>query len=132
MLSHLMHDAKRNMRCLVVTLLDLKNAFGEVHHNLIRASLAFHNVPSLFIDIFNNIYTGSRVKIAVNDEWTDEILVERGVLQGDPCSPLLFNICFSTLMLTLSKPELNGMAIYGEVKIPLIDAPGYSSRMMQR
>jgi hypothetical protein len=104
-----MHDAKRNMRCLVVTLLDLKNAFGEVHHNLIRASLAFHNVPSLFIDIFNNIYTGSRVKIAVNDEWTDEILVERGVLQGDPCSPLLFNICFNTLMLTLSKPELKGL-----------------------
>ena len=77
MLSHLMYEAKRNMRCLVVTLLDLKNAFGEVHHNLIRASLQFHHVPKMFTKIISNIYSGSKVKIAVNDEWTHQIVVER-------------------------------------------------------
>ena len=94
---------------LVITLLDLENAFGEVHHNLIRASLQFHHVPKMFTEIISNIYSGSTVRIAVNDKWTDQIVVERGVLQGDPCSPLLFNICFNTLMLTLSKPELRGL-----------------------
>ena len=95
------------MRTVVITLLDLKNAFGEV--NLIRSCLNFHHVSSLFAEIFNSIYCNSRASIAVNNQWTESVAVERGVLQGDPCSPLLFNICFNTLMLTLSKPELKGL-----------------------
>ena len=55
MLTHAIKDAKRHSRSLVVTLLDLKNAFGEVDHNLIRSS---------------------------------------------------FNLCFNTLMRTLSKQSL--------------------------
>ena len=43
--------------------------------------------------------------VAVNKECTRSIQVGRGVLQGDPCSPLLFNICFNTLMLTLKQPK---------------------------
>jgi len=109
MLSYLMHDAKRNMRTVVITLLDLKNAFGEAHHNLIRSCLNFHHVPSLFTEIFNSIYCNYRASIAVNYQRSESIAVERGVLQGDPCSPLLFNICFNTLMLTISKPEVKGL-----------------------
>src|SRR6218665_376790 len=30
-------------------------------------------------------------------------------LQGDPCSPLMFNLCFNTLMKTLSKPEFKSL-----------------------
>ena len=29
-----------------MTLLDLKNAFGEVHHNLIKSVLSYHHIPS--------------------------------------------------------------------------------------
>ena len=106
-----MNDAKRNMRCVLTTLLDLKNAFGEVHHNLIRSSLKYHHVPNFFTDIFNIIYTHiySHVSISVNNKWTEKLIVERGILQGDPCSPLLFNVCFNTLMHTLSKLELKGL-----------------------
>ena len=39
-LTHLLREAKRHQRSIVVTLLDLKNAFGEVSHKLIFASLA--------------------------------------------------------------------------------------------
>ena len=35
---------------------------------------------------------------------TQPIRIEKGVLQGDPSSPLLFNMCFNTLMLTLDQP----------------------------
>ena len=35
--------------------------------------------------------------------------VNQGVLQGDPCSPLLFNICFNTLMKTLDQPRFKNL-----------------------
>ena len=39
-----------------------------------------------------------------NGQLTDMILVKRGVLQDDPCSPLLFNLCFNSLMRLLESP----------------------------
>lgn len=109
LLSQIILDAKRKSRGLIVTLLDLKNAFGEVHHDLIRASLNYHHLPSICTDIFNSIYHGSSIFVAVKNEWTSQLMVERGVLQGDPCSPLMFNLCFNTLMKTLSKPEFKSL-----------------------
>ena len=45
--------------------------------------------------------------------------MERGVLQGDPCSPLLFNLCFNLLMQTLAKPELSNLGfIWGPQHTP--------------
>src|SRR6218665_3050943 len=51
--------------------------------------------------IFSIAYTETRQYnyVAVNKGWTSQLKVKRGVLQGDPLSPLLFNLCFNTLML---------------------------------
>ena len=112
-----MRDSKKHSRGLVVTLLDLKNAFGEVNHNLIRTALAFHHVPDSFVQLFNSIYSEASTSVSINSKRTKNIPVNRGVLQGDPCSPLLFNLCFNTLMLTLNKPELNKLGtIWGPKK----------------
>ena len=45
-LSNIINQARLKQRSLTVTLLDLKNAFREVHHNLIRCVLQYHHVPS--------------------------------------------------------------------------------------
>ena len=34
-MSYLINQARARQRSIVITLLDIKNAFGEVHHNLI-------------------------------------------------------------------------------------------------
>ena len=107
LLTHIMSDAKRHSRGLVITLLDLKNAFGEVQHDLIRTALVYHHVPESFVELFNSIYNGASTSFSIGAKKTRQILVNKGVLQGDPCSPLLFNMCFNTLMVTLNKPELN-------------------------
>ena len=41
-MSHIINKDRIKQRSLVITLLDLKNAFGEVHRNLIRAVLKYH------------------------------------------------------------------------------------------
>jgi len=104
LLAHMMQDAKRKQHSISVTLLDLQNAFGSVHHNLIRASLQYHHVPSIFSNLFEKIYDNAYITVSVQKQWIDPVRVERGVLQGDPSSPLLFNLCFNSLMLTLNEP----------------------------
>ena len=118
-MTHIITDAKRHARSVVITLLDLRNAFGEVHHNLIRSVMEYHHLPSIFRDLFDAIYTDSYVKIAVNKEWTSNLKVTKGVLQGDPCSPLLFNLCFNTLMRILREKKLENLGyIWGQTVIP--------------
>ena len=107
LLAHIMHTAKREQRSICVALLDLKNAFGLIQHSFIRQALKFHFVPQEFIQIFDEIYEKSTISVAVGDTWSDAIKVKRGVLQGDPASPLLFNICINTFLLTINKPELS-------------------------
>ena len=55
-LAHLIRQAKRNQRSFVVTVLDLRNGFGEVHHNLIPAVLPHHHIPDNIIKPIMSIY----------------------------------------------------------------------------
>ena len=104
MLTQLLNEARRHQRSIIVTLLDLRNAFGEVNHKLINLTLQCHHVPKEIIDLIDDIYTDSMISIAHDDENTKFVPVERGVLQGDPCSPLLFN------MIVLQPSHENGDA----------------------
>src|SRR5271165_2952493 len=66
--------------------------------------LQFHHVPAELIQLFKSSYENNYIVVSMDHKITDPIRVERGVLQGDPSSPLLFNLCFNTLMLTLDQP----------------------------
>ena len=87
-LSHIMRDSKRHQRSLVVTLLDLRNAFGEVHHGLIKFALEHHHVPSELIALFSSIYDNFKVQLACNNSLLEAMVVER----GDPASAFIFNL----------------------------------------
>ena len=48
-LAYLIRKAKRRQRSLGVTLLDLRNAFGEVHHHLMPVVLKYHRTPETVV-----------------------------------------------------------------------------------
>lgn len=79
-------------------MLDLKNAFGEVHHNLIQSVLRYHHIPDHMRTLIKSLYTDFQTSIITTDFCTPFITVGRGVLQGDCLSPLLFNMCFNTFI----------------------------------
>ena len=56
------------------------------------------------MQLFWSTYRDNFIVVALDGKSTHPIRVEKGVLQGDPSSPLLFNLCFNTLMLTLDQP----------------------------
>ena len=56
-LAYIIRHAKRKQKTLVVTLLDLKNAFGEVSHSLIPTVLQFHHIPREMQNIISELYS---------------------------------------------------------------------------
>ena len=97
-MAHIINKARTKQRSLIITLLDLKNAFGEVHHNLIYEVLNYHHIPDHIKNIISSLYTDIQTSIITEQFSTPFITVGRGVLQGDCLSPLLFNMSFNTFI----------------------------------
>ena len=97
-MADIINKARTKQRSLVITLLDLKNAFGEVHHNLIQTALDYQHIPDHVKLLVKSLYTGFKTSI-INDEFrTPFVSIGSRVLQGDCLSPLLFNLCFNTFL----------------------------------
>ena len=88
----MIRDAKLKQKSLVITLLDLKNAFGEVQHSLIYTVLRYHHVPDHITSIIRSLYDGFQTSVTTKEYATPFINIEKGVLQGDCLSPLLLNL----------------------------------------
>ena len=97
-LAYLIRQVKRRQRSLVVTLLDLRNAFGEGHHRLIPVVLKYHHMPESVIQLIDSLYRNFCTTVITDSYSTEFMHVEKGVLQGDCLSPLLFNLPVNTFV----------------------------------
>ena len=101
-MANVINQARITQRSLVVTLLDLKNAFDEVHHNLIPEILKYHHISDHIQQLVLSLYSNFQTSIVTNTFQTPFISVGRGVLQGECLSPLTFNLCFTTFICYIS------------------------------
>jgi len=71
-----------NKRDMYVILLDLKNAFGEAHHSLIRFALEHHHIPAENIELIMSRYSGYFLNVTARKcgLQTGPIYVQRGVI----------------------------------------------------
>ena len=97
-MSYLINHARIKRRSLVITLLDLKNAFGKVNHSLITEVLNYHHMPEEIQKLISSLYTDFHISVITKSFATPFILVVRAVWQGDPLSPLTFNLIFNTFI----------------------------------
>ena len=112
LLSYLIDNTRNKQHSVVITLLDLRYAFGEVHHKLIKSVLRFHNIPSHIHELIDNVYQDFRISIATKSFVTKPVIVQKGVFQGDSLSPLLFNMCVNTLFTTLKQKSVKGLGYH--------------------
>ena len=54
-MSQIIHKTRIIHRSVVITLLDFRNALGEVHHNLIPALLKYHHIPDQVQRLINSL-----------------------------------------------------------------------------
>ena len=103
MVNELFNNARRERSNIIAMTIDCTNAFGSVPMKLITSTLRQRGIPETLINIIKDTYEGASTKISTLKGTTERILWRKGVKQGCPLSPLLFNLCLEPLFAAFRK-----------------------------
>ena len=84
-------------RSMTVCWLDLANAHGSAHHDLIHFGLQHYNVPTKQSNLVTDLHCSLQA-LVTSPDWTSQpIPLKTGVYQGDPFSGVIFNTVICTM-----------------------------------
>ena len=98
---------RRKGKDIYITTLDLTNAFGSVSHKMIVDTMKQLGMPEFLIEFVRDTYRDNGTKIITSRGETRRIRIRRGVRQGCPLSPTLFNLCLEPLFKALDTVNKN-------------------------
>lgn len=96
---------------LYCTLVDYRQAFDCINHYLLWTKLGFMGMSRKIICILSSFYSNAVVRVSCNNELTEQINVQNGVLQGDCLSPLLFILYLSDFEKFLKEEGVSGVGV---------------------
>lgn len=97
-LDTILNDARSQLRELHIATLDMAKAFDTVSHNAIYTCGHEKGLPPNMLKYINNLYKDASTVLTVGKRKSEVIKLGRGVRQGDPLSPALFNILLDTVL----------------------------------
>jgi hypothetical protein len=93
---------------LVAIQLDISKAFDMIPHQAINDALTRKGIPKYVANMISRSYNGIQTVITGGTEEV-QIKIRRGVKQGDPLSPFIFNALLEPLILELE--EMKGFQV---------------------
>ena len=106
-LSQLIREAKAGKKNLVITWLDVANAYGSIPHNLIQTALQRAHVPEDVCNLVKDYYSKARIRFTTNRFTTEWQQVEKGIITGCTLSVILFALTMTMLVMSV-KNETKG------------------------
>lgn len=103
----------------VFTILDVTKAFDTLPHSAIGPSLRRKGIPECIVQLILKMYSECTTTVKAANKEAVTIKLLRGVKQGDPLSPLLFNLCMERL-LELIEENTDGINIRDELRIAIL------------
>jgi exonuclease III len=79
-------------------LLDFMKAYDRVNSKYLKAVLTAFAVPPTLVNTIINFFFQTKLKINVNGYLTDTVSQTCGIRQGDPLSPIIFNLALEPLL----------------------------------
>ena len=102
---------------LYACFVDFRKAFDSLSHPKLFLKLRKNKINGNILKLLQNIYKKSECSVRINGKLTQFFAYEKGVIQGNPLSPILFNIYVNDLFQELGKANKNPVTIYGNTKI---------------
>jgi len=81
--------------------IDYSHAFDSIIRESILTSLHSNKISPKLINLIKLTLENTTVKVKVNNNYTSDFRVDIGVKQGDPLSPILFNLIIDTVLTQL-------------------------------
>ena len=105
-----LREAKFGKRQIVVSWIDLANAYGSVRHNLVQFALNWYHVP-VFIQHLIFDYYEKLSAVVITPNWsTEPFSFDIGLFQGCVLSTILFDCVFQLLLDFLQPLESLGFS----------------------
>ncbi|KAG0928928.1 hypothetical protein G6F57_012969 [Rhizopus arrhizus] len=82
----------------IALLLDQEKAYDRVHSTYLRACLLRFGFPTQFVECITPLFFNTSLCVKVNGFLSTAFAQERGLRQGDPLSPFLFNLALEPLL----------------------------------
>ena len=97
-LLNVLSDAKTNEQNLYMLYVDFSSAFNTIDHDKLLMMLYSMGFTTNAVNVIADLYTKATTKIKFPSGLSDAIDINRGTIQGDTLSPLLFLISIEPLL----------------------------------
>ncbi|GMP91325.1 hypothetical protein CsSME_00042073 [Camellia sinensis var. sinensis] len=111
---------KKSKKQGVIIKLDFEKAYDSVNWGFLRSMLLKFGFGLRWVKWMTECVSTARISVLVNGSPTDEFSPQRGLRQGDPLSPFLFNLVVEGLNMLLTRAY--HMGIIKEMQIGVDDA----------
>ena len=98
LMKSVLQDSRRMRRPAYLAYLDLKDAYGSVPHEILFKTMETAGLEGSTLGIVKDFYQDTTTTIRTKSSTTDPISINRGVKQGCPLSPILFNLVMEVLI----------------------------------
>ena len=96
LITSVLQDSRK--RPAFLTWLDLKDAYGSVPHEILLKAMELAGLEGTTLRIVEDFYHQTATTVKTKHATTHPITIRRGVKQGCPLSPILFNIVMEVVI----------------------------------
>jgi hypothetical protein len=104
----IIHDVAHSSQSSFIFKLDYEKAYDKVNREFMFEMLERKGFSSRWLKILRSLLNKGSVGVRINDENSDFFLTGKGVRQGDPISPILFNFMADVFTRMLLKAATHG------------------------
>ena len=102
------HELHRKKQSGVVLKIDFEKAYDKVKWPFLFQTLRMKGFLPKWINWVKTFISGGSIAINVNDDVGHFFKTRKGIRQGDPLSPLLFNIVADMLAILINRAKVDG------------------------